>query len=79
MQRTQNSWLLEIEPLARSSNPSLPAGTAVDILNGLRACGPKRLVIYFTKHSSPSQSGNKDYQRIVPDAWRKLENLPGRF
>jgi hypothetical protein len=32
----------------------LLAGTAVDVLNGLRACDPKRLAIYFTKHSSPN-------------------------
>ena len=28
----------------------LLAGTAIDILNGVRACDPKRLAIYFTKH-----------------------------
>jgi len=46
----------------------LLAGTAVDILNGLRACDSKRLAIYFTKHSSPNQLGDKEYQHIVPDA-----------
>jgi hypothetical protein len=35
----------------------LLAGTAVDVLNGLRACDPKRLAIYFTKHSSPNTLG----------------------
>ena len=57
----------------------LLAGTAVDILNGLRACDPKRLAIYFTKHSSPNQLDDKEYQHIVPDAWRKLGHGPGRF
>lgn len=55
------------------------AGTAIDIRNGLRACDPKRLAIYFTKHSSPNQLGDKEYQHIVPDAWRKPGHGPGRF
>ncbi|WP_421844161.1 rolling circle replication-associated protein [Mycobacterium sp.] len=55
------------------------AGTAVDIRNGLRACDPKRLAIYFTKHSSPNQLGNKEYQHIVPHAWRQPGHGPGRF
>jgi hypothetical protein len=57
----------------------LLAGTAVDVLNGLRACDPKRLAIYFTKHSSPNQLGDKEYQHIVPDSWRKPGHGPGRF
>jgi hypothetical protein len=57
----------------------LLAGTAIDILNGLRACDPKRLAIYFTKHSSPNGLGDKEYQHIVPDAWRKPGHGPGRF
>jgi hypothetical protein len=57
----------------------LLAGTAVDVLNGLRACDPKRLAIYFTKHSSPNREGDKEYQHIVPDAWRKPGHGPGRF
>ncbi len=40
---------------------------------------PKRLAIYFTKHSSPNTQGNKEYQHIVPDAWRKPSHGPGRF
>ncbi|WP_245831455.1 rolling circle replication-associated protein [Mycobacterium terramassiliense] len=57
----------------------LLAGTAVDILNGLRACDPKRLAIYFTKHSSPNQQGDKEYQHIVPHCWREPGHGPGRF
>ena len=57
----------------------LLAGTAIDILNGLRACDPKRLAIYFTKHSSPNQLGDKEYQHIVPEAWRQPGHGPGRF
>ncbi len=57
----------------------LLAGTAVDVLNGLRACDPKRLAIYFTKHSSPNRQGDTEYQHIVPDAWRKPGHGQGRF
>lgn len=55
------------------------AGTAVDILSGLRACDPKRLAIYFTKHSSPNSHGEKEYQHIVPELWREPGRGPGRF
>ena len=43
----------------------LLAGTAIDVLSGLRACDPKRLAIYFTKHSSPNTLSDKEYQHIV--------------
>lgn len=55
------------------------AGTAIDVRNGLRACDPKRLAIYFTKHSSPNMDGNKEYQHIVPELWRQPGHGPGRF
>lgn len=55
------------------------AGTAIDVLSGLRACDPKRLAIYFTKHSSPNTNGDKEYQHIVPKAWQQPGNGPGRF
>ncbi|WP_423488473.1 rolling circle replication-associated protein [Mycobacteroides sp. PCS013] len=55
------------------------AGTAIDILSGLRACDPKRLAIYFTKHSSPNTHGDKEYQHIVPSLWREPGRGPGRF
>ena len=64
----------ELEQRARH----LLAGTAVDILNGLRACDPNRLAIYFPKHSSPNSLGDKEYQHMVPDAWRKPGHGPGR-
>jgi len=57
----------------------LLAGTAIDILNGLRAGDPKRLAVYFTKHSSPNKLGDKEYQHIVPGAWRQPGHGPGRF
>ncbi|SLD66812.1 Uncharacterised protein [Mycobacteroides abscessus subsp. abscessus] len=55
------------------------AGTAIDVRNGLRACDPKRLAIYFTKHSSPNLHGDKEYQHIVPKLWRQPSRGPGRF
>nr|WP_224148395.1 hypothetical protein [Mycobacterium avium] len=55
------------------------AGTGIDVLNGLRACDPKRLAIYFTKHSSPNRLSNKEYQHIVPELWRRPGCGPGRF
>ena len=55
------------------------AGTAVDVRNGLKACDPKRLAIYFTKHSSPNLLGDKEYQHIVPELWRQPGRGPGRF
>nr|WP_237162814.1 hypothetical protein [Mycolicibacterium mucogenicum] len=55
------------------------AGTAIDVRNGLKACDPKRLAIYFTKHSSPNLDGDKEYQHIVPEPWRQPGRGPGRF
>ena len=55
------------------------AGTAIDVRNGLRACDPKRLAIYFTKHSSPNLHGDKEYQHVVPELWRQPGRGPGRF
>jgi hypothetical protein len=83
--RTFRDWLSQVwadivahpDPEQRARH--LLAGTAVDILNGLRACDPKRLAIYFTKHSSPNHMGDKEYQHIVPDPWRKPGRGPGRF
>lgn len=57
----------------------LLAGTAIDVRNGLKACDPKRLAIYFTKHSSPNLHGDKEYQHIVPELWRQPGHGPGRF
>lgn len=55
------------------------AGSAVDVRNGLKARDPKRLAIYFTKHSSPNLHGDKEYQHIVPELWRQHGSGPGRF
>lgn len=55
------------------------AGTAIDVRNGLKACDPKRLAVYFTKHSSPNLHGDKEYQHVVPELWRQPGRGPGRF
>nr|WP_243858202.1 hypothetical protein [Mycobacterium sp. DL440] len=55
------------------------AGTAIDVRDGLKACDPKRLAIYFAKHSSPNLNGDKEYQHIVPELWRRPGRGPGRF
>ncbi|SKJ21733.1 rolling circle replication-associated protein [Mycobacteroides abscessus] len=55
------------------------AGTAIDVRSGLKACDPKRLAIYFTKHSSPNPHGEKEYQHIVPELWQQPGHGPGRF
>lgn len=55
------------------------AGTAIDVRNGLKACDPKRLAIYFTKHSSPNLLGDKEYQHLVPELWQQSGRGPGRF
>lgn len=55
------------------------AGTAIDVRKGLKGCDPKRLAIYFTKHSSPNLHGDKEYQHIVPELWRQPGRGPGRF
>lgn len=55
------------------------AGTGVDVRRGLKACDPKRLAIYFTKHSSPNLHGDKEYQHVVPTLWQQPGRGPGRF
>jgi hypothetical protein len=54
-------------------------GTGVDVLQGLRGSDPKRLAVYFTKHSSANAVGPKEYQNRVPPEWQGPGNGPGRF
>jgi hypothetical protein len=65
------------DPVHRSRHHR--AGTGVDILKGIRARDPKRLAIYFTKHSSPNVDGPKEYQHKVPELWHEPGKGPGRF
>lgn len=52
------------------------AGTNVDY--GSRTTDPKRVAVYFLKHSSKT-SDDKEYQHIVPALWRSPGAGPGRF
>lgn len=52
------------------------AGTGLDFAEGLRATDPKRVAVYFLKHGGAAA---KEYQHIVPDAWRAPGKGPGRF
>lgn len=74
------TWAQVVDhPDAEQKARHLLAGTAIDVRSGLKACDPKRLAIYFTKHSSPNLHGDKEYQHIVPELWRQPERGPGRF
>jgi hypothetical protein len=54
----------------------LAAGTAVDFAEALKCSDPKRLSLYFGKHGLYR---DKEYQHIVPEAWRDPGTGPGRF
>ena len=56
----------------------LKAGTAIDFATGSRSTDPKRIVVYFLKHSSPTENGQKDYQNQPPDFWKAAGSV-GRF
>jgi hypothetical protein len=83
--RSFSQWLSETwaqivnHPDAEQKARHRLAGTAIDVRNGLKACDPKRLAIYFSKHSSPNLGGDKEYQHIVPELWRQPGRGPGRF
>jgi hypothetical protein len=47
-------------------------GTAVDLREGQRMRDPKRVAVYFLKHSTKS-SGDKEYQHEVPLLWQARE------
>jgi hypothetical protein len=53
----------------------ITAGTGVDFNEGLRSTDPRRIAVYFTKHSS-ANFGDKEYQHVVPAEWREKA---GRF
>lgn len=56
----------------------LAAGTGVDFaaVNGFT--DPRRIAIYFSKHSSKTGDG-KEYQHVVPVEWQEPGAGPGRF
>lgn len=53
------------------------AGVRCDVRAGVSMKDAKRIVVYFTKHSSKA-SGDKEYQHIVPDLWLESGGA-GRF
>ena len=54
----------------------LLAGTGVDYEETLRYGDPKRISVYFSKHGLFAE---KEYQNVVPEAWRQPGKGPGRF
>ena len=76
------SWLsLTWAAVVAHPNPEeyarhLVAGTGLDYAEGLRASDPKRIAVYFTKHST---FVDKEYQHAIPEEWQTLGAGPGRF
>lgn len=66
------------EPDPEEYAKHLKAGTGLDYGKGLRSTDPKRLAVYFSKHSSPNREGDKEYQNQVPDFWKEGGSV-GRF
>jgi hypothetical protein len=62
------------DPVERMKHEA--AGTGLDFAEGLKATDPKRVAVYFLKHGGASA---KEYQHIVPEAWREPGKGPGRF
>lgn len=54
------------------------AGTAVDYAEAARMRDPRRLAVYFMKHGQKTRD-DKEYQHVVPMAWRGRGDGPGRF
>ena len=57
----------------------LLAGTGVDTNEGLRGTDPRRIAIYFLKHSTGGRDDQKEYQHTVPEAWQEPGKSCGRF
>lgn len=55
----------------------LLAGTGIDYEEGIRAFDPRRIAVYFSKHSS-ANFGEKEYQNRPPRLWVEAGNV-GRF
>ena len=66
--RTWSDIVAHPDPDERARH--LIAGTGVDIAEGLRSTDPRRIAVYFTKHSS-ANFGDKEYQHVVPEEWRE--------
>ena len=64
-------------PVPSERAKHLKAGTAVDYALGSTADSPKRIAVYFAKHSSPN-TGKKEYQNHPPLEWTARGTV-GRF
>lgn len=76
------AWLSRawFEAVGSGDERHLRAGTGVDWGEGIRASDPKRLGVYFLKRATGHNLGvDKEYQHIVPEAWREEGAGPGRF
>ncbi|WP_285509918.1 hypothetical protein [Actinokineospora sp. NBRC 105648] len=62
------------DPVERAKHER--AGTGVDYSEPLKSRDPKRMAVYFAKHS---QFKDKAYQNIVPELWQEPGQGPGRF
>lgn len=74
-----NTWadiVGETDPAEHAKH--VKAGTAVDYGKALRSTDPKRIAVYFSKHSSPNSHGAKEYQNQPPDFWVQSGSV-GRF
>lgn len=67
------------EELRADWDRHLLAGTGVDYREGTRMTDPKRMAIYFAKHSAPGGASSKEYQHRVPEPWQVPGAGPGRF
>lgn len=74
LSRTWAEVVAHPDPEQRAAH--LLAGTGVDIAEGLRSTDPRRIAVYFTKHSS-ANFGDKEYQHVVPAEW--AGSSAGRF
>lgn len=58
----------------------LRAGTGVDWREGIRGTDPRSVALYFLGKSVGHNLGlGKEYQHVVPEAWREPGKGPGRF
>lgn len=78
------TWLSETwaeivsEPDPIEYQKHIKAGTAVDYGSGVKSSDPKRVAVYFSKHSSPNINGQKEYQNQPPAFWKEAGSV-GRF
>lgn len=65
------------DPVERDKHRA--AGTNVSWKDAVKCRDPKRLAVYFLKHSAPGGMGSKEYQHRLPLLWRSPGAGPGRW